>query len=155
VILAVLAVVEQVAVVAVVVHKSMLVEKLNQKQIKQLHSLYLQEWWCKDRTLTQTQKVVENSSLILGITDKDDNLIAFSRVLSDFTFKAFIFDVIVAKEHRGEGLSDKLLSTILNHSKLKNIETIELYCLPEMKPLYTKYGFKEVDGLCFLTRIMH
>ena len=132
-----------------------IVEQLNQKQIKQLNILYSQEWWCKDRTLTQTQKVVENSSLIFGITDKDDNLIAFSRVLSDFTFKAFIFDVIVAKEHRGEGLSDKLLSTILNHSKLKNIETIELYCLPEIKPLYAKYGFKEVDGLSFLTRIMH
>ena len=93
--------------------------------------------------------------MIVGIIDKYDNLIAFARVLSDFTFKAFIFDVIVAKEHRGKGLSDKLISAILNHNKLKNIETIELYCLPEMKLLYAKYGFKEVDGLCFLTRIMH
>ena len=132
-----------------------IVEKLNQKYLQQLHKLYSQEWWCKDRTLIQTQKVVENSSLIVGIIDKYDNLIAFARVLSDFTFKAFIFDVIVAKEHRGKGLSDKLLSAILNHNKLKNIETIELYCLPEMKPLYAKYGFKEVEGLCFLTRIMH
>ncbi len=132
-----------------------IVEKLNQKYLQQLHNLYSQEWWCKDRTLIQTQKVVENSSLIVGIIDKYDNLIAFARVLSDFTFKAFIFDVIVAKEHRGKGLSDKLISAILNHNKLKNIETIELYCLPEMKLLYAKYGFKEVDGLCFLTRIMH
>ena len=129
-----------------------IVEKLNQKHLQQLHNLYSQEWWCKDRTLIQTQKVVENSSLIVGIIDKYDNLIAFARVLSDFTFKAFIFDVIVAKEHRGKGLSDKLISAILNHNKLKNIETIELYCLPEMKPLYAKYGFKEVDGLCFLRR---
>ena len=129
-----------------------IVEKLNQKQITQLHNLYLQEWWCKNRTITQTQEVVSNSSLIVGIIDENNNLIAFSRVVSDFIFKAFIFDVIVAKEHRGEGLSDKLLNAILNHSKLKNIETIELYCLPEMKPLYVKYGFKEVDGLSFLRR---
>ena len=129
-----------------------IVEKLNQEQIMQLHSLYLQEWWCKDRTLTQTQEVVNNSSLIVGIVDENNNLISFSRVVSDFIFKAFIFDVIVAKEHRGKGLSDKLISAILNHNKLKNIETIELYCLPEMKPLYAKYGFKEVEGLCFLRR---
>ncbi len=129
-----------------------IVEKLDKKQIKQLHSLYLQEWWCKDRTLIQTQKVAQNSSLIFGIVDSNDNLIAFARVVRDFTFKAFIFDVIVAKEHRGKGLSDKLLNTILNHNKLKNIETIELYCLPEMKPLYAKYGFKEVEGLSFLRR---
>ena len=129
-----------------------IVEQLNQKHIKQLHSLYLQEWWCKDRTLIQTQKVVENSSLIIGIIDSNNNLAAFARVLSDFTFKAFIFDVIVFKEHRGTGLSDKLLNAILKHPKLANIETIELYCLPKMKALYIKYGFKEVDGLCFLRR---
>ncbi len=129
-----------------------IVERLDQKQIEQLFHLYKNEWWCKERTLIQTQKVVENSSLIIGIVDSCDNLIAFARVLSDFTFKAFIFDVIVAKEYRSKGLSDKLLSAIINHSKLQNIETIELYCLPEMKPLYAKYGFKEVDGLSFLRR---
>jgi len=128
------------------------VERLDQKQIEQLFHLYRNEWWCKERTLIQTQKVVENSSLIFGIVDSSNNLIAFARVLSDFTFKAFIFDVIVDKAHRGKGLSDKLLSAIINHSKLQNIETIELYCLPEMKPLYAKYGFKEVDGLSFLRR---
>ena len=129
-----------------------IVERLDQKQIEQLFHLYKNEWWCKERTLIQTQKVVENSSLIIGIVDSCDNLIAFARVLSDFTFKAFIFDVIVAKEYRSKGLSDKLLSAIINHSKLQNIETIELYCLPEMKPLYAKYGFKEVDSLSFLRR---
>ncbi len=128
------------------------VTQLKQKQIEQLFHLYRNEWWCKERTLIQTQKVVENSSLIFGIVDNNDTLIAFARVLSDFTFKAFIFDVIVDKAHRGKGLSDKLLSAIINHSKLQNIETIELYCLPEMKPLYAKYGFKEVDGLSFLRR---
>ncbi len=128
------------------------VEKLDQKQIEQLHLLYKNEWWCKNRTLSQTAEVVENSSLIFGIVDSSDNLIAFARVISDYIFKAFVFDVIVAKEHRGKGLSKKLLNAILNHSKLKNIETIELYCLPEMKPLYAKYGFKEVDGLLFLRK---
>ena len=129
-----------------------IVEKLDQKQIEQLFHLYKNEWWCKERTLSQTKRVVQNSSLLFGIVDNSNTLIAFARVLSDFTFKAFIFDVIVAKEYRGKGLSNKLLNAILNHSKLKNIKTIELYCLPEMKPLYAKYGFKEVDGLSFLRR---
>ncbi len=129
-----------------------IVEKLDQKQIEQLFHLYKNEWWCKERTLSQTKRVVQNSSLLFGIVDNSNTLIAFARVLSDFTFKALIFDVIVAKEHRGKGLSNKLLNAIINHSKLQNIETIELYCLPEMKPLYAKYGFKEPDGLSFLRR---
>ena len=128
-----------------------IVEKLNQKQIEQLHSLYKQEWWCKDRTLSQTQKVVQNS-LIIAIIDDSENLIAFSRVLSDFIFKAIIFDIIVAKEYRGKGLGDRLIDAILYHPKLKDVKSFELYCLDEMKPFYTKYGFRNIDGLSFLKR---
>jgi len=126
-------------------------ERLNQKQIEQLYSLYKQEWWCKDRTLSQTQKVVQNS-LIIAIIDDSENLIAFSRVLSDFICKAMIFDIIVAKEYRGKGLGDRLIDAILYHPKLKDVKSFELYCLDEMKPFYTKYGFRNIDGLSFLKR---
>lgn len=129
-----------------------IVNRLNQKQIKQLHNLYKNEWWCNTRTLNQTQEVVNNSSLIFGIVDKDDNLVAFCRVISDFIFKAFIFDVIVDKNHRGKGFGDMLINTVINHPKLVDVESIELYCLPQMEVFYAKYGFKELEGIVFLRR---
>lgn len=39
-------------------------------------------------------------------------LVAYARVLTDFTFKALIFDVIVSENQRGCGLGDKLTELI-------------------------------------------
>lgn len=76
------------------------VDFLSETQVEQLHQLYHQEWWTKDRTLVETQQVIDGSSLIIAIV-QDNQLIAFARVLTDYIFKAFIFDVIVAKDYRG------------------------------------------------------
>lgn len=65
----------------------------------------------------------------------------FARVLSDFTFKAMIFDVIVAGQHRGQGLGQALVGRILNHEKLKRVKSFELYCPDRLVPFYEKLGF--------------
>jgi len=68
-------------------------------------------------------------------------LIGFSRVLTDFTFKALIFDIIIAKEHRKKGLGNRLIESIKNHESLKRVKHFELYCLPDMFSLYEVHGF--------------
>lgn len=43
-----------------------------------------------------------SSNWTLELVDTENGkLVAFFRVLSDFTYRAFIYDVIVAKEYRG------------------------------------------------------
>jgi predicted GNAT family N-acyltransferase len=85
---------------------------LSEKNIEELHTLYQKEWWTKDRTLDETKKVVSRSQMNIGILDDNKTLIGYARVLTDFTFKALIFDVIVAEHHRGEGLGQKLMALI-------------------------------------------
>ena len=126
---------------------------LNFKQIKQLHQLYQNEWWTEQRTLEETQKVVNNSSIVIGLTDEKDNLIAFVRVLTDFTFKAIIFDVIVENSLRHKGLGKKLMNLIVNHEKLQRVKHFELYCLPEMVEFYKAYGFEDdLNELVFMRK---
>ena len=128
--------------------------KLKSKHIKQLHQLYQNEWWTDKRTLEETQKVVDNSSIIIGLVDTEDNLIAFSRVLTDFTFKAIVFDVIVENSLRHKGLGKKLMNLILNHEKLQEVKHFELYCLPEMVEFYKAYGFEDdLNELTFMRKI--
>ena len=70
----------------------------------------------------------------------------FARVLTDYVFKAFIFDVIVAENRRGSGLGKTLVSLVLNHEKLRSVKQFELYCLPEMSGFYEQLGFSsDVD----------
>lgn len=125
---------------------------LTEYHIAQLHTLYQQEWWTKGRTLGETQACVAGSQICVGIIGANDELIGFARVLTDFTFKALIFDVIVRKDHRKTGLGDKLLSLIKSHEKLQNVKHFELYCLPEMFVFYANHGFSTNTGEIRLMR---
>jgi ribosomal protein S18 acetylase RimI-like enzyme len=127
-------------------------ENLNASQIRQLHRHYSREWWTKTRTLKQTRKVVDGSSLIFAYLDEKDRLAAFARVLSDFVFKASIFDLIVSEDYRNAGLGKALIEKILNHPRLEEVASFELYCLPEMSSYYQGLGFEELNDQLILMR---
>lgn len=120
--------------------------------ISQLHALYAQEWWTKGRTLEQTEQVVANASVVIGIVDDENCLQAFVRVLSDFVFKALLFDVIVADAYRGKGVGEQLVKAVCHHPKLSEVKHFELYCHPEMTDFYRQYGFVETDSNLQLMR---
>jgi len=120
--------------------------KLDAYHIKQLHNLFKKEWWTNKRSLEETQKVVVNSSIVIGLVDKNNDLRAFARVLTDYVFKAIIFDVIVDESFRNRGLGSELMKLALEHKELKDVKHFELYCLPEMIKFYKSYGFSDELG---------
>ena len=77
---------------------------LSDEHLIQLHQLYQQEWWSETRTLEDTRRGVQGSQLRIGLVDEQDALIGFARVLTDYTFKAFIFDLIVRQDQRAQGI---------------------------------------------------
>lgn len=127
--------------------------QLNDRHIDDLHKLYKHEWWTKDRTIEEVELCIDGSQVIVGIEDDSENLIAFARVVTDFVFKAFIFDVIVHKKLRKTGLGNEIMHMIHNHPLLKSVPTFELYCLPEMCAFYEEYGYSsDVNGLIFMRK---
>ena len=128
------------------------VTTLSSAHISQLHALYAQEWWTQGRTLEQTEQVVANSSVVIGIVDDENCLQAFVRVLSDFVFKALLFDVIVADAYRDKGVGKQLVKAVYNHPKLSEVKHFELYCHPEITDFYRQYGFVETDSNLQLMR---
>ena len=130
-----------------------IVHELDETLIAQLHALYLREWWTADRSLEETRRCVEGSQIRMGLTDDTGDLIGFVRVITDYTFKALIFDVIVAEAHRGNGLGDHLIERVLEHPDLANVKQFELYCLPDVQVFYERHGFSaEVGGVRLLRR---
>ncbi len=96
--------------------------------------------------------MVEHSSVIFGLVSGDDELVGFARVLSDRVYKAFIFDVIVAPDSREAGLGAELINWILSEPKLSSVRHFELYCAPEMRPFYERWGFSSDVGEISLMR---
>lgn len=131
-----------------------LINYLTGAQIAELHALYQSEWWTKGRTLEETQRVVQHSDIIVAFGEIDTKrLVAFTRVLTDYIYKALVFDVIVAESYRGAGLGRKLIEAVVNHPELKSVHHIELYCSPELMPFYQKWGFTaELGELRFMRR---
>ena len=132
-----------------------IIYKFSDDHIKQVHQLYKEVWWGKQRSLEDTKDCVRGSQICIGILDKDDNLIGFARIISDFIYKAIIFDVIVSISHRDNGLGQKLMHLIKNHDKLKKVKHFELYCLPEMEGFYSSFGFSTDVGGIKLMRCAH
>lgn len=120
---------------------------------RQLHALYQQEWWTRGRTFQDARKCVQGSQICIGLIDGNGLLQGFVRVLTDYVFKALVFDVIVASNRRGTGLGKELVSLVLNHEKLWSVEHFELYCLPEMSDFYEKQGFSRNVGQVVLMRL--
>lgn len=124
-----------------------LVESLTNTQIEQLHELMRQQWWGGARSLEDLRVMVENSSLMIGLVESGtDRLVGFSRVLTDFVFRATVYDVMVAEALQGQGLGTRLLSALCNHPKLQRVSFIYLACEPTLFSYYAQWGFKVYDG---------
>jgi GNAT superfamily N-acetyltransferase len=98
--------------------------------------------------------MVEHSDYVFAANSlPDGRLVGFARVLTDRVFKALVFDVIVAPDHRADGIGRGLMEQIVGHSDLRKVAHLELYCLPEMAPFYERWGFStDVSGLQLMRR---
>lgn len=131
------------------------IEKLNESQTHDLHALYQQEWWTKGRTFEDTKTCVQGSQICIGLVDEQGTLQGFARVLTDYAFKALIFDLIVSTKHRSDGLGNTLISLIKNHPQLQQVKHFELYCLPDMSGFYEQHGFSSDVGEIKLMRFIN
>ncbi|WP_413160241.1 GNAT family N-acetyltransferase [Capilliphycus salinus ALCB114379] len=132
-----------------------IISQLNQSQVKDLVQLYQSTWWGKGRTLEDVEKMLQHSDIIIGINNSDhQKLIGFARVLTDYVYRAVIWDVIVDSAYQKQGLGQTLIQSILDHPQLQLIEAFLLVCLPETIPFYEKLGFtSDVGELKLMKRV--
>ena len=130
-----------------------IVEILTESQVSDLMDLYKNEFWSDKRTRQDVVKMLASTDVIIGLVDECDRLIGITRVLTDFVYRAMIFDVIIKPTHRKMGLGTKLMDAVLNHPKLQTVENFALNCLPHMMPFYERWGFSDdVGEIKFLRR---
>jgi predicted GNAT family N-acyltransferase len=141
--------------------KYRIVETLTESQVSDLMDLYKNEFWSDKRTRQDVVKMLAATDVIIGLVDECDSLrdsyasrlIGITRVLTDFVYRAMIFDVIIKPTHRKMGLGAKLMDAVLNHPKLQTVEHLALNCLPHMVPFYERWGFSDdVGEIKFLRR---
>ena len=120
--------------------------EFDESQIIQIHSLMKCEWWCSERSLSEVSKVVEGSDVLFGAINDKGLVVGFCRVLTDYIFKALIFDVIIESSYRNTGLGREIITKVLADEKLNQVKSFELYCPDRISGFYKKLGFSEYDS---------
>lgn len=123
------------------------IEEFTDEQITQIHRLVQQQWWGGNRTLEEVRRMAENTSLMIGLIEKSSGeLVGFCRVLSDFVFRATIYDVMVAQRLQVSGLGKRLMDTLCEHRKTQRVSLIYLACEPELYDFYSRWGVEPYHG---------
>ena len=117
------------------------VEHFSDSQTNEVLELMKNEWWCSDRSLSEVKTTLEHSDITIGAIDSNGILCGFARALTDYTFKAVIFDVIVKPNYRETGLGKEIMQYIFKLPSLTGVKSFELYCPDKISEFYKKLGF--------------
>jgi ribosomal protein S18 acetylase RimI-like enzyme len=128
------------------------IEELSEEQIDELFELYQQEDWTKDRKIDEIRIMLKHCKIIGLVDEATNKLVGFTRIVTDYVYRATVYDVIVLKEYHGKGLGRQLMENIINHPQLKNIERVDLYTGEEKTEFYKKWGFNKVSELTHFMR---
>lgn len=95
-------------------------------------------YWAQGRPRERTERALGNS-LVFGLYD-GSRQIGLARVISDYSIFAYLCDVFIHEDYRGQGLGKWLMQTILDHPDLQGLRRWVLVTR-DAHSLYQQYGF--------------
>jgi GNAT superfamily N-acetyltransferase len=98
-------------------------------------------YWAKTRPRERTNLAYANS-LVLGLYE-DSRLIGMARVVTDFSVVAYLCDVFIHEDFRGQGLGKWLMQSMFEHPDLKHIRRW-LLATDDAHGLYQQFGFEQL-----------
>lgn len=105
--------------------------------------LSTQAYWCLNIPFATVKRSVENS-FCFGVY-QGDRQVGFARIITDFATIAYLGDVFILPEHRGKGLSKRLVGEIMAHPDLQGLRRWILLT-SDAHGLYRQYGWRSITG---------
>jgi N-acetylglutamate synthase-like GNAT family acetyltransferase len=107
-----------------------------------VHGFLSKSYWASHRTKETVELSMENS-LCFGMFEQN-KLIGFARVITDHCTFAYLCDVYIDEDYRGQGLGKWLVSCILEQPNLQNLRRWML-ATQDAQGLYAQFGFKPLN----------
>jgi len=101
-------------------------------------------YWAKTRPREYTDLAFSNS-LVFGMYE-GKRLVGMARVVTDFCIVAYLCDVFIHEDVRGQGLGKWLMQSILEHPDLKHIRRW-LLATDDAHGLYQQFGFEPLPDV--------
>ena len=116
--------------------------------VAQLHDLYGTTWWAGERTTNEVRRALDHSHPLITAWD-GASMIGFTRVISDLTYRATIWDVIVRPQYQGQGVGDRMMQAVLAHPDLATV-TMFLLLTKDKHGFYERYGFETTPNFAMI-----
>jgi GNAT superfamily N-acetyltransferase len=105
-----------------------------------IHDFLTTSYWAAGIPIETVKKSLEHS-LNFGVY-KEGEQVGFARVITDYATFAYIGDVFILEDYRGQGLSKWLMQVIADHAELQGLRRWVLLTR-DAHGLYRKTGFME------------
>lgn len=96
-------------------------------------------YWQKNLTLARLKLLINNSQCFYALSDSDE-IIGFSRVVTNNTSFSSLWDVVIDDKFRGNGIATALMAEIFSDALFCKITNWVLFT-DTAKSLYAKFGF--------------
>jgi GNAT superfamily N-acetyltransferase len=106
--------------------------------VKAIHAFLSATYWSPGIPFTTVSRAVENSVCVGAYLD--EHQVGFARMVTDRATFAYLADVYVLQEHRGNGLSKRMLEALLQLEALQGLRRIML-ATRDAHALYAQFGF--------------
>jgi ribosomal protein S18 acetylase RimI-like enzyme len=104
----------------------------------QLVALYRQAPWANTRSIEDAREMLTHTDVVITAWN-GNRLVGLGRVLTDYVYRASIWDIIVDTTYQGQDIGTQIIQRILEHPDLKRVE---LFWLCTRSPgFYEKLGF--------------
>ena len=100
-------------------------------------------YWALDIPFELFKRSFDNSFCIGALAN--DKQIGFARFWTDYAIFGYMADVYVAEEHRGQGISKKMIEVLLDLDWVKELRSIRLGTT-DAHELYRQFGFTELKN---------
>jgi GNAT superfamily N-acetyltransferase len=109
--------------------------------VRAIHAFLTETYWSPGIPLDTVQRAIKNSVCIGAYVD--GRQIGFARMVTDKATFAYLADVYVLEQHRGNGLSKRMMEGLLQLEELQGLRRMML-ATRDAHALYEKFGFKSI-----------
>ncbi len=117
----------------------------------QIHAMLRSAYWSERVRFDVVERALKNSLVVVAIENATDKTVAVARLVTDYATFAWLCDVFVMPEHRGKGLSKRMLTVLESDERLK---TLRRWCLAtrDAHGLYEQFGYRSVDAKSWMEK---
>lgn len=104
------------------------------------HAYLTRSYWAEGIPLEVVARSIENSICIAAF--KGGEQVSFARVITDRATFAYLADVYVLEDHRGQGISHAMLTWLHGHPELQGLRRWALFT-QDAQGLYQQHGWSQ------------